>query len=261
MWIPRFLLNARSSVFQLQRRLGLAAGAEGRCWLCGARADSAEHRFKRSDLVRLYGTGPYSEQGGPVHGTFGKLTSPIRGPNAKRVKYEKSMCQHCNTTRSQPWDVAYEVFSTWVDAHAEELQRKRELCFDGVYGVTSAVSQRDLFRYFAKCFACRVADSGYEVPGDVIDVMVLDRFWTKLRLVLAVDERVTKLLGHGSRSYLSNGELGARVLRFRPWIARSFWWDQHLGWLMISYWCGERPPMKGSIWIANALTLSLATVK
>jgi hypothetical protein len=32
---------------------------QGSCWWCGAPADSREHKLKRSDLVREYGTPPY----------------------------------------------------------------------------------------------------------------------------------------------------------------------------------------------------------
>jgi hypothetical protein len=32
----------------------------GRCWWCGAPADSREHKMKRSDIVREYGKPPYT---------------------------------------------------------------------------------------------------------------------------------------------------------------------------------------------------------
>ncbi|MFC5112013.1 hypothetical protein [Kibdelosporangium philippinense] len=32
----------------------------GQCWWCGSVADTREHRYKRSDLIRDFGKGPGS---------------------------------------------------------------------------------------------------------------------------------------------------------------------------------------------------------
>ena len=56
------------------------------CWICGAEADSAEHRLKKSDLVRAHGKGPYIDSSALSHIRNGKETL-IQGPGSKHVKY------------------------------------------------------------------------------------------------------------------------------------------------------------------------------
>lgn len=78
-----------------------------KCWICGKPADSAEHRIKKSDLVALYGSGPYKGADALML-IRGEKETPIQGPNSKHVKYEKIICCKCNNEFTQPFDLAYE---------------------------------------------------------------------------------------------------------------------------------------------------------
>ena len=72
------------------------------CWICGAPADSREHKIKRSDLVREFGDGPYRDDDTLIHFMDGQDPRDLQGPNAKRLKYDPVLCGDCNSARSQP---------------------------------------------------------------------------------------------------------------------------------------------------------------
>ena len=76
-------------------------------------ANSSEHKIKRSDLLRRFGRGPRRGASGLLHYRGDELV-PIQGFSSKRLKFERSLCAHCNTTRSQPFDRAYDEFIDWV---------------------------------------------------------------------------------------------------------------------------------------------------
>ena len=87
------------------------AVAPVRCWICGATADSSEHSLKKADIERGYGKGSYRGPSAPLHVKGGQITGlPLQGPNSRRIKYRELLCQHCNTTRTQPFDYAYDRF-------------------------------------------------------------------------------------------------------------------------------------------------------
>ncbi len=54
------------------------------CWICNSPADSAEHKFKKTDLIRLYGRGPYEGDRELLH--LKDYLRKIRGPKAEIVK-------------------------------------------------------------------------------------------------------------------------------------------------------------------------------
>jgi hypothetical protein len=69
------------------------------CWICGINiADSSEHKYKNSTI----------DNGG--YWIFKRDDKPeyIQGKNSKQFKYNYVICHQCNTSRSQPWDRAFD---------------------------------------------------------------------------------------------------------------------------------------------------------
>jgi hypothetical protein len=120
-----------------------------KCWICGAPADSAEHRFKKSDMVCAHGRGSYDKQAAPFHLRTGQL-SRLQGPNAKLLKYAENLCHQCNTTFTQPFDHAYDCFISWVMNNETDVTRRRFIRFPEVFGAEWEEEQRNLYKYFAK---------------------------------------------------------------------------------------------------------------
>src|SRR5438094_7653973 len=103
------------------------------CWICGAIADTGEHKVKRSLLVALHGSAPYRDDRQVSHARQGEVV-PLRGPNAKQVKYRNVLCANCNNSRTQPFDVAFDTFAKHALAYEEHIVRSRMIDFADVYG-------------------------------------------------------------------------------------------------------------------------------
>ncbi len=228
--------------------------ATGVCWICGESSETGEHRIKKSDLVERFGKGPFRGDDALVHVKAGRMRD-LQGPDSKLVKYEKNLCACCNNTTTQPFDKAYEQFVPWVMANEAEVVRRRVIDFEAVYGADWATKQRDLFKFFAKCFGCRVDEAGLAVPQDVIDLLGQDAFDTQLYVTFAVNEEqlarkpedqaigTQALLDYRSRS---TGEL------------QGYECGIHYRWLLMMLWYNHFPlePL-GASWVANSKFLYL----
>jgi hypothetical protein len=145
------------------------------CWWCGAPADSREHKFKRSDLVREHGVAPYND--GATLSIVGSGGSRyVRSNRSDPLKFSPSLCQPCNNTRSQAHDRAYDRFIEWVLAHEDDVLRTRQVDLEAVFGSTWSADSLDVLRYFAKHVGCRLAEiiqAGYPfaIPGDLIEFL------------------------------------------------------------------------------------------
>lgn len=224
------------------------------CWICNSLADSAEHKFKKTDLIKLHGKGPYEGENKLFY--FKDYLSKIRGPRADIVKYSKSLYQNCNTTFSQPFDYAYETFISWMFENEENIIRRRVVNLCHTYGANFEESQRNLYKYFAKSFGCRLIEEGYEVPKDVKELLFLERFQTGLRISFAVNDEMLAL-PEGYRVRLAKGGLFASPHKNN---IRTFIWHETIEWLQIFYWYNHNVEQElGFPWVANSIYLHLGS--
>lgn len=147
----------------------------GRCWWCGAIADSREHKFKRSDLIREHGPAPYLD-GAELSGVGAGVSTRMRSNKSSPLKFKPNLCQACNNARSQPFDQAYDRFVSWIFDHEDEVLTRRSIDLHAVFGSDWEEAGLDVLRYFVKHACCRIADliaDGYSasLPGDVIDFL------------------------------------------------------------------------------------------
>jgi hypothetical protein len=103
-----------------------------------------------------------------------------KGPDSKSLKYAPSLCHRCNTTVSQPFDVAYDTLAGWLDDNEDTVLRHRLIDFEDVFGPGFAMSQLNLYKYFAKSFGCRLVDAGQTVPREVVRLLGQSTFRTGL---------------------------------------------------------------------------------
>lgn len=134
------------------------------CWWCrAAPADSREQKLKRSDLVRQFGTGPYEEL---VSARERKLRN-VQGPNSALAKFKPTMCAKCNNERSQPFDLAYDRFTSYLHERERHVLSSRSVDLRAVYGSDWEPGRDGLLRYMAKHVGCRLADNSIEVPESI----------------------------------------------------------------------------------------------
>ncbi|MGW6012712.1 hypothetical protein [Streptomyces sp. NPDC055210] len=143
---------------------------KGLCWWCDSTADSREHRYKKTDVVRSFGTGPWVD--GVVRVRSGKeFEERIQGPNSNKLKFEKVLCAKCNNARSQSFDRAYEVFSEFLRVNANSIVRSERFRFSAIYGKDWRDQRRQLGKYFIKNICCRLAEDKVKIPQGVISYM------------------------------------------------------------------------------------------
>ncbi len=142
----------------------------GRCWWCGATADSREHKHKKTDLTREFGSGPYVGDSAIVRVFDGELRQ-VQGPGSNELKFDRVLCAPCNNARSQPFDVAYDVLAGFVARNQDSILRRREFRFSEVYDRAWRSAKENLARYYVKHIGCRLAQSGIEVAPSVTDYL------------------------------------------------------------------------------------------
>jgi hypothetical protein len=142
------------------------------CWWCGDVATTEEHRFKRSTLRRL----AQSPEGDiDPHNIF-KKSSDFEGTlhsinKGSQVRWTKNLCANCNNARSQPFDLAYESFDSYVVDHFNEMMQWKRLDWSSMYGKEHKENSRNLARYFAKQMGCMLATQQLPVPQELIDFL------------------------------------------------------------------------------------------
>lgn len=190
---------------------------EGECWWCGAVSDSAEHRHKRTDLVREFGRGPYQGQQAPVRVRSGAAPLGFRSPKSEEVKFEKSLCGACNNNRSQPSDRAYDIFASFVRAEESVILKERRFRLSDIYGAAWPTRRDDLLRYYVKHVGCRLAEADIVVLPQLRDflhgaALSCLTFDIEIRSDIAT---LTKILGRrdGGMPSLWQGDLRAQLNR------------------------------------------------
>ena len=233
------------------------AALSGICWMCGGSADSREHKFKKSDLVRRYGRQPYREIGGVSHVVEG-TEREVQGPSAKILTYDPVICFRCNNTVSQPWDEAYRQFERWVFDNTQVVLKRRFILLEDVFGsdLFSAACPA-LYKYFAKAFGCHLAHVGEQVPQDIVELLQQDYFRTMLRLAFSVNKSAfimqpedrDQFLGIGGLNRLDSRSLGKQA---------KYVWHMQVGWLCIRFFYDDAVPAGlGAPWTSDSACLYL----
>jgi hypothetical protein len=147
--------------------------------------------------------------------------------------------------------VAYEQFIAWVTDNEIDVLKRRVIDFEAVYGIDWEEKQRNLFKYFAKCFGCRIDGIGRLVPFDVINLIGKDFFETALHVTFQVNEDMLlfkkedqfvgtfPIIGDPENSIIT--DLG------------RYYCGHFYQWLIIMYWYNFIPlePV-GASWVANS---------
>lgn len=182
----------------------------GVCWRCGGEAKSREHKWKRSEVVSLFGKGSYGDSVVWIHDDEAE---PLRGPKASGLMFSASLCVSCNGARSQPFDRAYEQLSDYLIANHVRLIEERWIDLAEVYGADASIQLPNLARYYGKHIGCRVADGAGRVPHDLksfldgeIDYVasVHSEFGLRELLLGIVDENGEPVMGLSLRESIAH---------------------------------------------------------
>ncbi|MGY1712606.1 hypothetical protein ACI8AC_24160 [Geodermatophilus sp. SYSU D00758] len=137
----------------------------GNCWWCGAKADSQEHRFKHSSLRRVAG-GKDPRNVFKKSDNFEGVLRSIK--SGSQVLWPKNFCQNCNNARSQPFDLAYDVFEDFLFRNGHKMGRWERLSWPDIFGGEWREGATNLARYFGKQVGCMLSGQDLPVPEDLI---------------------------------------------------------------------------------------------
>jgi hypothetical protein len=140
------------------------AGQEPLCWSCKEnKADSGEHKTKRSDLLAVLGTP--SQQAPFFYHDLHKANRPVGSLDAKILKSPVRICSHCNSARTQPHDRAWETMSDRL--RSRRLAIGQLVRCDSIFRHYTKREMLNVHLFFLKLTGCMLAEAkanGHEVP-------------------------------------------------------------------------------------------------
>ncbi|WP_454818876.1 hypothetical protein [Labrys neptuniae] len=126
------------------------------CWICGAPATTGKHKTKRSDLKAVFGL-PTQQK--PLYVTDRhKLNRPVRSLKANILKSPSLICEACNSTRTQPYDRAWEHLSKVLRASKPPLGAGMVIRVNrsGFFPMDTASQMLRVHLYFVKLFGLHI---------------------------------------------------------------------------------------------------------
>lgn len=139
------------------------------CWICKAnKADSGEHKTKRSDLLAVLGKP--SQQNPFFYHDMEKPNRAVGSLDAAILKNPIRICAHCNSARTQPHDRAWERMSDLLRSRRPPLKVGGFVRGNRIFPHSTRLEMRNVHLYFVKLFGCMVAEAqanGHDVPIDL----------------------------------------------------------------------------------------------
>lgn len=228
------------------------------CWICGALANTGEHKIKKSLLVALHGRGPYHAGKELLH-VCDNVSNARRllGPDADQAKFRHVLCSKCNNETSQAFDNAYEAFHRYILNSETLVVARRVVDFVDVYGSVFERFQRDLYKYLVKLFGCCLAQNGCQVPADLRALLDLEQFRTKLRITFAVNEDALPIPEVQNRP-VGIGPLVTTQKNAKTKTDPRYVWSVYFSFLHIVMWYDWMPDGPyGTVWTADSRYLYL----
>lgn len=161
---------------------------KGLCWWCHNEANSGEHKYKKSDLLREFGRGPYEGNEKLVRRISGEMRK-IQGPKSVEAKFESNLCQQCNNDVSQPFDIEYDKFVQFIKNNEDDIIDKKQFRFSDIYGQNWQDGRLNLLRYYVKHICCRLVSAKILIRDEIIGFLdgAPDLMFLKFHLEIRAD--------------------------------------------------------------------------
>jgi hypothetical protein len=180
------------------------------CWICRERiANSGEHKFKSSQLKQMHGKIFEKEI---IYGS-GSKELRLEGPNNKKVKFPKVICEQCNNSKTSSHDIAFDKLIDWSYKNFDKIQSTQTLDFMEIYGENWLEEKMNLLKYMAKHAGCKIVTG--EIENDVTklsDLIYRDQLTNSFQIKFLVKEAfnhlhfVIKHQGGEGLRFMSNSE-------------------------------------------------------
>jgi hypothetical protein len=227
-----------------------------KCWICNNPADTREHVIKQSDIRRLFGRGPYPKGKRLKRTDQNRSKKLIQSEDSIHIKYQKNLCKECNSSRSQPWDEAYDKFMEYFIFHESELKKIRKVDFKNIAQYDNGIFSKRLYSYFIKSFGCQLQESGQIPPIELSEILLEKRNNTNLKVTFATYERMPQNLT-SPMIQIHDLEGDFDNLLKKP---LNFTWAVSIAWLTIIFWFNKVPAVAlGSPFVGDAGNIDIGS--
>jgi hypothetical protein len=207
------------------------------CWWCSNPADSSEHKYKRSDIVSEFGRPPYGDGSSLIRVVRGRVVSDkLRGPASGHFKFPVGLCRRCNSTRSQPFDRAYQSLAAFIRLNEANIVQNESIDLAQVFGSDWQIQLTAVRQYLVKHACCRLAEAGFRIGSELLSFLDGRIYQAPFYLIAEIREDILEALGKGENRYGSLW-IGDLVGWHEPENLRCRRVESHygLGWLRFSW--------------------------
>ena len=142
------------------------------CWICNKEpGTTGEHRLKRSDIKEQLGDNV------PLHfHTDARRNLKLQSSNAKRLKFEPSICNSCNSARTQPHDFAWQRLSAALRERKPPLKTGDIIRANRIFPCMTSAEMRNVHLFFVKWLGCEIVESCIPIqpPIETLSEAIMD---------------------------------------------------------------------------------------
>lgn len=132
------------------------------CWICGRPADSSEHMVKASDVRQVFG---HITQYSPIfRHSSDQPNLAVPGIRSENLRFSRSICAHCNNSRTQSHDKAWEIMSRGIRELDPPLYPGAIIPIDCFFPGNAEAQVRNIHLFFTKLFGCTAVEHGAPLP-------------------------------------------------------------------------------------------------
>lgn len=134
-----------------------------KCWICGNKATTGEHKTKASDLRALYGS--VSQKKPLFFHTDQRRNQKVGSIKSNKFKFDALICSHCNSARTAPHDKAWEQLSKFLREKNPAIKKGDAISLHKIFPGAVSKSMLYVHLFFVKLFGCAIVEHG--IPIDI----------------------------------------------------------------------------------------------
>ena len=144
------------------------------CWICGAPANSGEHRLKRSDARATFG--PVSQERPIYFNSEASTNVRLKTVNAPVLKFTVKLCEACNTRRTQPFDRSWERLARLLREQEANILEAGGFDLAALFGAETEAESLHLHLFFVKLTLGQIVMSGSRIDREPFRRALLGAF-------------------------------------------------------------------------------------
>jgi hypothetical protein len=131
------------------------------CWICGEIAKSGEHKTKRTDLRDVF---EKPTQSSPLFLNSARFKNRrVPSFDSGLIKSPSLICENCNNNRTQPYDRAWELLSSWLRTMHQHSKAGTIVRADRMFTYDTARKMRNVHLFFVKLFGCHIKEGNIAI--------------------------------------------------------------------------------------------------